>query len=288
MNELLNDFKVLRLKLRFRLKSAGILPAYKGSMLHGLMGQGLMHLDSRLYHALYHQHDAQQPKAYSFVCGDTTEHPKAGYILSFELRLFGDAIQCSHALIESLQYAAQTFGVGPKRIKAQLISLSSVYGAQESVGITPFSLVEHWSKPYFSPKECGLELISPLRIKHRGAELRNAPPLSVLVNSIARRFNALCQFWYMDSNELTASILQNVPPLDHVECIDHTYWQEWQRYSKNSSSLCQFGGLQGMISYQGNIEQALPWLELGQYLQVGSKTTFGLGNYRLITPVPIC
>ena len=288
MNEALNDFKALRLKLRFRLDKTGILPVHKGSMLHGLMGQGLMRVDSRLYHALYHQHAPQQPKAYSLVCEDLIENPKAGYILAFELRLFGDAISCSQALIESIQLAAQSHGIGPQRITAQLISLSSIVGEKERVGVVPFSLMTHWDNAYVSSHECGLELSSPMRLKHHGTELRAAPPLPVLINSIARRFNALCQFWYADSNEIAASIQRSIPHLNNVETIDHTYWQEWQRYSKHSGNLCQFGGLQGMISYQGDIGPALPWLELGTYLQVGSKTTFGLGSYQLITPEVIC
>lgn len=288
MNEVLNAFQALNLKFRFKLNQAGILPAYKGSMLHGLMGQGLMNVNSRLYHALYNQHDSQQPKAYSVVCDDLIEHPQAGYILSFELRLFGDAIQCSQTLIESLQFAAQQYGLGPKRIKAQLISLSSIRRNKETVGISPFRLLEHWNNSYESSNECALELVSPLRLKYHGTELRHAPSLPILVNSIARRFNALCQYWYQDNHELAAHIQRNIPSLNQVETIDHTYWQEWQRYSKHSGNLCQFGGLQGMVSYQGNLGPAIPWLELGHYLQVGSKTTFGLGNYRLITPELIC
>lgn len=288
MMDSLNDFKALHLKIRFRLVEAGVLPTYKGSMLHGLMGQGLISIDSRLYQALYAQHDPQQPKAYSFICNDIIEKTPDGYILSFDLRLFGDAIQCSNTLIEALQSAAEKYGIGPQRIKGQLVSLSSMIQGKEVAGIHPFYLIDAFKPPQIASNECALELTSPLRVKHHGKVLRVAPSLSMLVNSIARRFNSLCQFWHQDNHDLSDYILGSIPNVDHVETIDHTYWQEWQRYSKQNRSLCQFGGLQGMISYQGHIERALPWLQLGQYLQVGNKTTFGLGSYHLITSEQSC
>ncbi|WP_047044089.1 hypothetical protein [Vibrio mexicanus] len=166
MEEILSHFQVLRLNLRFRLNKAGLLPAYKGSMLHGLMGQGLAHIDSRLYSALYTQHDHQQPKAYSIVCSDAKDHTPEGYILNFELRLFGDAIQCSHTLIESLQYAAQHYGIGPQRIKAKLICLSSITNGKEVSGIQPIALSRMLTNTQLQPHECALALKSPLRLKH--------------------------------------------------------------------------------------------------------------------------
>ncbi|WP_075202544.1 CRISPR system precrRNA processing endoribonuclease RAMP protein Cas6 [Vibrio mexicanus] len=124
----------------------------------------------------------------------------------------------------------------------------------------------------------------PTALKTSCKVIRTAPPLDLLVCSIARRLNALCQYWHHESAEIAALIQKSIPHCRNIETIDHTYWQEWQRYSKHTGNLCQFGGLQGMVSFQGEVAPALPWLHIGQFLQIGSKTTFGLGHYTLISP----
>ena len=43
-----------------------------------------------------------------------------------------------------------------------------------------------------------------------------------------------------------------------------------------------FDGLKRQVSYFGEIAPALPWLQIGEKLNVGGKTTFGLGKYQLI------
>lgn len=38
----------------------------------------------------------------------------------------------------------------------------------------------------------------------------------------------------------------------------------------------------GQVSYLGEIANARPWLQLGEQLHIGGKTTFGLGHYTVI------
>ena len=58
---------LLKLRIHIQLKKETILPAFKGSMLHGWLGHALKHVDDRAYHALYGEHDNQQPKPY-IIC----------------------------------------------------------------------------------------------------------------------------------------------------------------------------------------------------------------------------
>ncbi|MEN9464696.1 MAG: hypothetical protein RL217_877, partial [Pseudomonadota bacterium] len=61
-----------------------------------------------------------------------------------------------------------------------------------------------------------------------------------------------------------------------------SYFEDWQRYSNSHQQFLPFGGLLGEFSYQGDIYNALDWLKVGQVLQIGGKTSFGLGCYKLI------
>ncbi|WP_418641480.1 CRISPR system precrRNA processing endoribonuclease RAMP protein Cas6 [Vibrio chaetopteri] len=283
-----SGFKYLRLNLRFRLLQSGALPELKGSLFHGLLGNGLIRVDRNLYHALFVQHDNRAPKPYSLVCSDERAQLHQGQILALELRLFGHTVERAQSLVESLQYAASQLGIGPQRLLAELISVSSIVDAQEHVGIQSVDLLRGWQSTESSYPECALSLVSPLRIKHRGELLRHAPCADIVINAIARRFLSLCQYWYQDDPHLRELVYANIPNTHHITTIDHTYWQEWQRYGKRGGNQCQFGGLQGMISYQGAVADIQPWLSLGQTLQVGAKTTFGLGHYHLIRSEALC
>jgi CRISPR/Cas system endoribonuclease Cas6 (RAMP superfamily) len=43
----------------------------------------------------------------------------------------------------------------------------------------------------------------------------------------------------------------------------------------------KFGGLTGDISYTGELQAFMELLQLGEWLHIGGKTSFGLGKYEL-------
>ena len=58
-------------------------------------------------------------------------------------------------------------------------------------------------------------------------------------------------------------------------------WKDWTRWSNRQRSSMKFGGLVGSITYENVPASFLPFLELGEKLQVGKQTSFGLGRYAL-------
>jgi hypothetical protein len=58
-------------------------------------------------------------------------------------------------------------------------------------------------------------------------------------------------------------------------------WQDWTRYSSRQRQEMTLGGVVGTWSLAGELQQAWPWLWLGQWLHVGKNATMGLGRYRL-------
>jgi CRISPR/Cas system endoribonuclease Cas6 (RAMP superfamily) len=43
----------------------------------------------------------------------------------------------------------------------------------------------------------------------------------------------------------------------------------------------KMGGFVGEITFQGELEQFLPFIALGEYIHVGKGTSFGLGKYEI-------
>lgn len=63
---------------------------------------------------------------------------------------------------------------------------------------------------------------------------------------------------------------------------NHTYWQEYERWSNRQQTKMILGGFMGKVTFSGNITPYLPLLHLGEYTHFGKQTMFGLGKYRII------
>jgi hypothetical protein len=60
-----------------------------------------------------------------------------------------------------------------------------------------------------------------------------------------------------------------------------TYWHDWERYSQRQGQRMNMGGLVGTAVYEGELDEFMPWLILGEQVHVGKNTVFGLGKYRI-------
>ncbi len=56
------------------------------------------------------------------------------------------------------------------------------------------------------------------------------------------------------------------------------HWYDWARYSVRQKSLMKLGGLRGEIRFKGNLGPYMPYLRLGEMINAGQGTSFGLGK----------
>lgn len=66
-----------------------------------------------------------------------------------------------------------------------------------------------------------------------------------------------------------------------VACQTTLQARQWNRYSSRQQRSMPVGGLAGSWQLQGNLLPFWPCLQLGQWLHMGKKASFGLGRYRL-------
>lgn len=64
---------------------------------------------------------------------------------------------------------------------------------------------------------------------------------------------------------------------------NNLHWFDWERYSRRQDAAMKFGGLKGKTSFTGDLGPFLPYLRLGEAVNVGQATTFGLGRFCLKT-----
>lgn len=291
---LVHSFNVLKLHISVQFQHNVRLPEYKGSMLHGWFGQALKNHDSNAYQVLYAINDNQShPKPY-IICPneDHKQDWKKGEILSFEISLLGDAIGLANNVIDALRYCKR-YGFGEDRHDMVITSIASVTPFGLRAGIHPYSLSNWIEYSGFDPyhegdKEIALTFLTPTLLKKRSdnnkASSINEHELSLfdISNAALRRLTQLSSFWLVDNQELTNAVYDERPTVFKCETDRHLHVEDWQRHSIKHNKKLPFGGLKGQISFYGEVNHLIPLLKVGEMLHIGSKTTFGLGKYKVI------
>lgn len=124
-----------------------------------------------------------------------------------------------------------------------------------------------------------LHLLTPLQLKHEGMYVREAPEMSLLFDRLLGRVSQLTGRGkaYLPGVE-AARLAAAVTRLHAAE----VRWKPGKRYSARQDREMPFGGMVGRLVYRGADLSALyPWFALGEWLQLGAKTTFGLGVIRV-------
>lgn len=286
------QFDLLRLEITLQLQADATLPAFKGAMWHGLLGHVLMAHDSRVYHIFYGEHAKQAPKPYAIVPhGDHQQVWRKGQFISFEIKLFGAASGMGQTIVDALNQASDNkhLGVGEQRVPYCLASVASVLPTGKRVGIVPTKLF-HWItdlplEVQNKPTEAALHFQTPVRTKKQGSvQKKEAPDLPFWVNQTLRRLSSLTQFWVLEDACLIDQLYQQTFAMlpNKVVLDSNCYFEDWQRYSLKHDKVLPLGGLKGQVSFYGVLYGILPILKVGELLQVGSKTTCGLGSYEMI------
>jgi hypothetical protein len=209
-------------------------------------------------------------------------------VLDFEMVLIGPAIQ-------ALPYFIYTFtelgrkGLGRERgryalEKVDLLrgeEVSPVYdgGTQVLTPILPNGRLEP------RPEENGvstltLNFFTPLRLKVKG-DLVTRLTFPVFFDRLAQRLTLLATFYNSAATPPDLSPLLTLAA--NVEVTENElHWYDWERYSARQKETVKYGGLKGRIAFSGGLGPFMPYVKVGQQVNVGQSTTFGLGRYSIL------
>lgn len=308
---------VLSLRLHWRLQRGGWLPQWLGSTLRGSFGHafktavcivdhrdcGACLLNDRCpYTYLF---ETPRPAGGSWMRRyDRVPHPftlqapagrnrpwEAGETLEAGFTLFGPAAELLPYLIAAWENLGHT-GWGDKRLKAELVQVTAVgpqLTAPEPVyipghalaDITPLSWPLTALVQPIAPGPVTLRLHTPLTLHIDGAPTRQAPPFDRLISHLLRRLSMILHFHTGQTPELDyAEIIKRAQAVT----LEHStvQWTPFQRHSQRHNRKMVWGGLLGDMTYSAAAAPFVPLLQLGQGLQLGKHTSFGLGAYELL------
>ena len=295
------------------------LPEYKGSTLRGAFGHAFKKVVCTLRNKDCNDCILKERCVYSYVFetpppSDTSimkKYPAAPHpfvilpptedkrlyrkdeTLNFSLTLIGKAT-------EYLPYFIYTFdelgkmGIGKGRGRYCLTRVSTgshsggngqkeIYLGEKKVlkgGYKAIAWKDIIHKNGFSGKnELKLVFLTPTRIKFQ-EDLVVDLEFHMLIRNLLRRISTLSYFHC--GSELDIDFKQLIKDAEKIETKNRSLsWQDWERYSNRQETRMKMGGFVGGISFQGDLEQFLPFIALGEYIQVGKGTSFGLGKYEI-------
>ncbi|NWG01723.1 MAG: CRISPR system precrRNA processing endoribonuclease RAMP protein Cas6 [Syntrophaceae bacterium] len=229
---------------------------------------------------------------------------REGEILCFELTLIGKSIDCLPYFIYTFDELGR-IGIGKGRGKYLLEEVKEVRpsqrikgkddkrGERSEEGKIIYSGKDKILRNHFrvltfddlclfesSPVRIDLLFITPTRLKFDG---RLTPKLEfhILMRNLLRRISLLSYFHCGEELELDFKglIEKSKEIMGTKESLS---WFDWERYSNRQEKKMRMGGFIGSITFEGNFEPFFPFLLLGEYINVGKGTSFGLGKYKIL------
>ena len=284
---------MLRIVFAHRFLADADLPLPRGDLWHGLFGACLHDTCTLAYAALMSADEQRRPWALQPPL-DMEPWVPAGAEVEAGLTLFGGATRHASACIAALQQMGQR-GFGRARVPAEMVRLAVQHadGRQQSLGsavpapVCALDVLDQAADALVRERDAAqpaapltaleLRLLTPLWLKRDGQVLREAPPLQLLVRRLLGRLVLLApqrpEGLFAAGDQAGALDLAARSPLlaQHLENL------RWMRRSSRQGTRMPFEGQMGRLVYGPPAVALLPWFVLGEWLQIGGKTTFGLG-----------
>lgn len=304
------ELKVHRYQFNGELKAPLQLNAYSGSMLRGAFGNALRKLacvtkmteckQCLLYRQCVYPQLFEPPvplhtklQQFSAIPSPFIIEPppigesslSKGGKLQFHVVLIGQANQQLAFIIEAWKRAFQQ-GLGKQH--AQVILCTVYHQAADSSQTLMYQTDQTQLQVIPANKEWDLMLtdsmtlsfVTPLRIQQKGRILSEHMSAKDFLMALVRRYYLLQEFYGIDYQAPQFSELAIKAAT--IACDVQFQWYEWQRYSSRQKQAMKFGGVLGELQLQGDLTDFLPILYWGQWLHAGNKTSFGMGQYKIV------
>lgn len=275
------DLSALKLlRFRFMLRSHGIKwTRFKGFPFHGALGDALKTTDPLAYHGLYDAGGIGAPFVLTPPCDHQGNYP-SGHKFLLEITLLGQAIPYMPACCDALCEVGRR-GIDKSRGTFDVVEILSI----TPCGTVPVSLqdehnpvnADEIAAPWrgASAQYVSLRFVTPVRIKKDNVFLRRTPSFRELMEALLARIRLFGGVIGRDEREKILAEAERVFPVSgDIEWVDRGF----ERYSASQRNTMKFGGLLGEIMFRGELAPFMPYLAQLEYLNLGGKTTFGLGK----------
>lgn len=223
---------------------------------------------------------------------DNREVFRPGDSMTFNLVLMGKAADAVPYFIYSFIEMGKR-GLGRERGKYELEKVEVLNDNQytqiydsETGTLKDFTLGSCTSPHtgYSNVNNLILKFLTPLRLKEKNSLVTDLN-FTLFFKRLAHRLELLSAFYSSDGPiPFSDNLIEQAGEIKVKQ--DNLYWYEWERYSSRQKDLMKLGGLRGEIEFESNLTPFMPYLKLGEVVNVGQGTSFGLGRYNIQVASP--
>jgi hypothetical protein len=132
------------------------------------------------------------------------------------------------------------------------------------------------SKAQKLPKDSlTIQFLTPTRLVYN-KQIVHQPKFHYLIKRLRDRINALAVFYCQDELKIDHKAFGQ--RAEQVKTIaQHTFWKELSRYSSKRKLTQDLSGFMGWVTYEGPLEEFLPFLLIGEWIHVGKAALWGNG-----------
>lgn len=220
---------------------------------------------------------------------------RPGDSLHFDLILIGKALDYfSYFLVTFRELGDQGIGLGRGRYRIARVSLRNEDGNDVVEVYSGRDNVVRPSPICITDKDCcrlaaercpthtrhlTVRFLTPTHLKADG-KLVTRPDFHHLIKRLRDRINALAHFYCGDALDIDFKAFgARAEAVRTVSC--HVRWEDRDRRSWKTGLAHDMGGFVGEATYEGELEEFLPLLILGQYTHVGKYAVWGNGQYEV-------
>lgn len=219
----------------------------------------------------------------------------AGDFLTFGLTLVGHSIDLLPHFVMVFHELGR-IGLGNTRGQYQLIAVDAqlpfdnwtepIYRAGgELIRVPTSNLTTETITTHAATLPTGrltLNFLTPTRLKHKGRWINEGPFFQALIKVLLSRTSSLSYFHCGERLEVDfRGLIDRAAEVKITDC--QTHWEDWSRFSGRQKQRVRMGGLVGQVTYEGDLQDYLPLLALGELIHVGKGTVFGNGQYEIVT-----
>lgn len=219
-----------------------------------------------------------------------------GEALSFDLILIGKALEYfPYFLVTFRELGDQGIGLGRGRYRIARVSLLNEEGHDVAEVYSGHDNVVRPSPFRITYKDCcrlaseritrhasriTLRFLTPTLLKADG-KIVERPEFHHLIKRLRDRINALAHFYCEDTLDVDFKAFgERAEAIRTVSC--KLRWEDRDRRSWKTGQSHDMGGFIGEVTYEGDVEEFLPLLILGQYPHVGKYAVWGNGRYEIV------
>lgn len=267
------------LRLRLPLLGDHVVPG--ASAVRGAIGHQLMALDDKAALACLFPSEAQDVSTSRWgACPPWSVYVDVDTRV-LEIGVFADALQHLPALLSALLVAARGRVGNSGSLPLGAISYERSVSCSAWCQGLPDGPT-NWAMPPTPSGWLRLKVLSPLRLRRNGKDLRGAElmPRDLIANLMRRLTSLALQSGLPEPAWDARALLDAIEPLRWVS--PQLHWSVLGRYSQRQKAEMQLGGVTGTACLSADaIGELWPVLWMGQFIHAGKTPSLGMGRYAI-------